>query len=104
MKNKLARALERQLHGRLRLLGFALIVVSASFFCYALFSTPYLPPAPEIAQLEINEQTAGLDIEEGTAPLMFSQSDQFNFYTISAIFALVAVFCLVRSKKVSASK
>jgi hypothetical protein len=104
MKNKLARALEKQLHGRLRLLGCALLVVSLGFFFYAVVSTPYLPPAPEMELPQVDELTAGMDLEEEPELLMFSESNKFNFYTISATFALLAAFCLIRSKKMSPSK
>ncbi len=90
-KKKNRRLIERILLHRLRILGFILLGFSILFFFYALTHSPS------------EEVTAAASKAEVLSTDFFSEEcsphDTFNFFSVSAIFALVGASCLMTSWK-----
>jgi|GEM_PF-7015527 len=86
MKKKLV---ELSLLFRLTLMGYLLLVFSLGFFIYAL-NTRDLPltSLPEF-----------IPEEELSSFVELSPDDAFNFFAVSALFAALAVTCLLTSRK-----
>jgi hypothetical protein len=88
MKKKSPSSVELLLSSRLLYMGYALFLFSFGFFIYALDAPPSSPPPANFIPEE--ELSAFADL---------SPHDTFNFFAVSALFAVVGISCILTSYK-----
>jgi len=98
-------SIERLLTKRLKGMGFLFFVLCSIALLFACFEPP-LPSLPkETFVLDENsiladiEKLAGKTLFTDMQPLELAVYDVLNFYYISALFGIIGVALLVRSKK-----